>query len=149
LESKLESDLFLVGEDESQDTSSPISYTELFYSHFPSYLVMGMSAREYWDGDCSLVKCYRKAFELQRQNRNHEMWLQGMYFYEAMCNASPLFKDLVKGQVKPIPYPDEPYAITQKEVERRKMEKAKEDYERIKQKVEQFAERFNARKKGE
>lgn len=36
------------------------------------------------------------------------MWLQGAYFYHALCSASPLFRDLAKN-AKPIPYLEAPF----------------------------------------
>ena len=91
-----------------------------------------MTADQYWDGDPALPKYYRKAYELQRKRRNEELWLQGMYIYEALCDVSPLLQAFAKKGTKAHPYPDHPYSLTkedreeeQKQKERREMETAR------------------------
>ena len=108
------------------------SYTATFYDQFPYYLSIGMSFDQYWEGDPSLVKYYRKADELRRKRRNEELWLQGMYIYEALCDVSPVLNAFAKRGTKPRPYSDHPYALTVKErddervlVEKREREKAR------------------------
>ena len=112
--------------------SAPISnsHTKAFYDFFPYYLSVGMSYEQYWDGDPALVKYYRKADELRRKRANEEMWLQGMYIYEALCDVSPLLHAFAKRGTKPNPYSDHPYAITSKE--RTDAQKRKEQQEREK-----------------
>ena len=97
--------------------------SEVFEEHFPYYLEMGMSYKDFWENDVTLVKAYRKADVLRRQRNNHEAWLQGMYFYEALCDASPLLNAFSK-EGKAYPYADRPYAITEKEADERKKEQA-------------------------
>lgn len=97
---------------------------------------IGMSYDEFWNQDVSLVADYRKAQELRDKRRNQEFWLQGMYIYEALCDASPLFRfSMKKGSIKPEPYVKEPYPITEAEVaereerdHRRKEEKMKAEF---------------------
>ncbi len=50
----------------------------------PYYLFIGMSAEEFWNGDPWLVKTYRKVHELKIQAKNEELWLQGLYFHDAL-----------------------------------------------------------------
>ena len=81
---------------------------------------IGMTYNEFWHEDVRLVAVYRKAAELRDKRRNQELWLQGMYIYEALCDASPLFRLSMKGgTVKPAPYVKEPYPITDAEVRER------------------------------
>ena len=108
-------------------------YTDKFYEVFPFYLSIGMTPEQFWDGDPSLPKYYRKAHELQRKRRNEDMWLQGMYFYEALCDVSPVMNAFAKKGTKPHPYTDRPYSITRDDVaedrklrEQREREKAKQ-----------------------
>lgn len=103
---------------------------------------IGMSYDEFWNGDVSMVKAYRKANELRDKRRNQELWLQGMYFYEALCDASPLFRFSMKnGTIKPEPYVKEPYPITEAEVREREECEAKKKEERLKAEFAAFAER--------
>ena len=91
-----------------------------------------MSYDQYWNGDPELVKAYRKAAEITADRKNQELWLQGMYIYEALCCVSPVLRAFAKKNTKPVPYPKEPYAVNQRQKERsednaekRTMEKGK------------------------
>ena len=92
---------------DEQPTQNIIDYAELFDKQFPYYLAIGMSSAEYWDGDPSLTRYYRKAYKLKQEEKNYNMWLQGMYIYNAfnvvMYNA---FKNKNK---KSQDYPSKPY----------------------------------------
>ncbi len=104
---------------------------------------IGMTYDEFWNQDVRLVEVYRKANELRDKRRNQEMWLQGMYFYEALCDVSPLFRfSMKKGVVKPEPYVKEPYPITAAEVREREEREAWKKQERMKAEFAAFAERM-------
>ena len=104
---------------------------------------IGMTYDEFWNQDVSLVKMYREAAELRDKRRNQEMWLQGMYFYEALCDASPLFRfSMKKDVVKPEPYAKEPYPITASEVREREEREARKKEERLKAEFALFAEQM-------
>ena len=104
---------------------------------------IGMTYDEFWNQDVKLVEVYRKAMELREKRRNQELWLQGMYIYEALCDASPLFRfSMKKGVVKPEPYAKEPYPITATEVREREERDARAKEERLKAEFAAFAERM-------
>lgn len=89
-----------------------------------------------------MVKAYRKADELKLKQRNYEFWMQGKYFYEALCDASPLFRfTMKKGTIKPEPYLKEPYPVTQMEVREREERAARAREERFKAEFAAFAAR--------
>ena len=92
-----------------------------------------MTPEQYWDGDPSLAKYYRKAYELQRKRRNEDLWLQGMYIYEALCDVSPLLQAFAKKGTKAHPYVDHPYSITNDERKAEKKRQEKLDREKAKQ----------------
>ena len=115
-----------------------VTYTERFYEHFPYYLSIGMTPEQYWDGDPSLVKHYRRADEIRFEKRNQELWLQGMYIYEAICDASPILHSFAKKGTKPHPYVSKPYSLT---VAQRKQEMANKEKE-ISDKGKKFMEAF-------
>lgn len=96
------------------------TYAEQFNSQFPFYLSIGMTYDQFWNDDCELVVYYRKANELRSTQKNQELWLQGMYIYEALCCVSPVLHAFAKDGTKPLPYPDKPYAISEKEIKERK-----------------------------
>ena len=104
---------------------------------------IGMAYDEFWNQDVRLVEVYRKAAELRDGKRNQELWLQGMYIYEALCNASPLFRLSMKGgTIKPEPYVKEPYPITAAEVRAREEREARLKEERLKAEFAAFAQRM-------
>ena len=78
------------------------------------YMSIGMSYRDYWDGDSTMVKYYRQADELRKERRNAALWLQGIYFYEALLNASPVLNPL-SSRKKPFPFRDSPIPLTEAE----------------------------------
>ena len=94
---------------------------------------IGMSYDDFWNGDVCMAGAYRKARELRDRQRNQELWMQGMYIYEALCDASPLFRFTMKsGTIEPLPYLSEPYPLTEAEVQEREQRKAREMEERMK-----------------
>ena len=104
---------------------------------------IGMTYDEFWHQDVRLVEVYRKAAELRDKRRNQELWLQGMYIYEALCDASPLFRFSMKGgAIKPEPYVKEPYPITEADVREREQREARAKEERLKAEFAAFSERM-------
>ena len=99
---------------------------EIFQEVFPLYLSLGMSYDEFYNKDCQLVKAYLKAYELKQQRDNTNMWIQGMYVYDAILCASPILHPFAKGGTEPVPYMKEPYALSKEEQEVRE-EKAKRE----------------------
>lgn len=92
-----------------------------------------MTPEQYWDDDPMLAKWYRQAEEMRQKRKNEELWLQGMYIYEALCDVSPILQAFAKRGTKPVPYPDHPYSITTKDMEAEKERKAKLEQEKAKQ----------------
>ena len=118
-------------------------YGDIFTELCPYYMSIGMSYDDFWNGDVYMVKAYRKADELRERRRNQELWLQGMYVYEALCDASPLFRfSMKKGAIKPEPYPKEPYPITAAEAREREEREARVREERLKAGFAAFVERM-------
>ena len=104
---------------------------------------IGMSYDEFWNQDVSLVEVYRKVAELRDKKKNQELWLQGMYIYEALCDASPLFRfSMQGGAIRPEPYVKEPYPVTAADVKEREEREARLKQERIKAEFAAFAERL-------
>ena len=129
-----------------RDSSLPfITYTERFYEQFPYYLAIGMTPEQYWDGDPALAKYYRKADEIKLERVNQEKWLQGMYIYEAICDASPILQAFAKRGTKPHPYAEKPYALTDKQRERNAEEKDKAVAEKGKRFMEAFMKLNNSK----
>lgn len=130
-------------DDGGRHKSSPTSYIECFYEHFPYYLAMGMTYDQFWNDDPCLCRYYRKAHEIKRKMRNEELWLQGMYIYEVLCDVNPIFQAFPQKGAKPTPYSTEPYALTDEEQEERKERDNRLKYESMKNKMENYKNKFN------
>lgn len=117
---------------------------------FPYYLSIGMTYEQYWNQDVELVKYYREAEEIRQNRKNHESWLQGAYFYEALLDASPVLKtNFSKKPVKPAPYRDQPYQLTsEKPSGKQKAQKEQQEEKsdsKAKAVMEMFMTSFNKR----
>ena len=98
------------------------SYTEIFEENFPFYLAIGMSSAEYWEGDCSLTRYYRKAYKIKQEEININAWLQGLYVYDAVSTA---VHNALRGKnSKAREYAKQPYDFNNRE--KTEFEKARE-----------------------
>ena len=107
-----------------------------------------MTYEQFWDGDPTLVKFYRRAEEMKIERKNQELWLQGLYIYEALCDVAPILQAMAKKGTKARPYTEQPYAITEKQ----RREKAKAEEIALANKGKRFMEQFmraNNKKFGE
>lgn len=69
---------------------------------------MGMSPYDYWCGPSDLKKAYRQARDIRKQEENERLWLQGMYFYEAVSVALHRAFNKNSSNVK---YAEKPYDL--------------------------------------
>lgn len=120
----------MVSEDSPSDSESPVRYSDQFREIFPHYLALGMTPEQFWDMDCTLARDYRRADEIRQERKNQEMWLQGMYIYEALVDASPVFRSFSKSGTRPHPYAKKPYPIFEKTWKKDKESKQKATYEK-------------------
>lgn len=107
--------------------TSPFPYTEVFNKKFPYYLSIGMTEEQYWDKDSMLTRYYQEAESLRLERTNQELWLQGMYIYDAISRLSPILHAFVKKGTKAQPYVKEPYPINEKMVKDVEKEKEKQN----------------------
>lgn len=137
----------------TESRSSPLlRYGDKFEELCGYYMSLGMSYHDYWDGDSSMTRYYRRMDEYNRERKNYELWLQGAYIYEALLDASPVYNALSK-QKKPFPYRNSPMPITTNESkaaqERDKQERLKKGKEAMRAMVAGINKRFldNQRKR--
>ena len=52
---------------------------------FPQYLLFGMSADEYWNGNPWLARGYYEYYRLRLQEENRVAWLNGRYVHDAVA----------------------------------------------------------------
>ena len=99
------------------------THTQVFEDACPFYLAIGMSFREYWEGDASLPRYFRKAYRIKQDEMNNNAWLQGVYIYDAISTAMHnALRDPKKSRAKE--YAKQPYNFRHKE--KTEQEKAKD-----------------------
>lgn len=102
-----------------------------------------MTAEQYWDGDCTLVRAYRKAEELRADKQNLYLWLQGRYIYDALTRVAPVLHAFAKKGTKPGPYMEEPYPLTPQAAKQAEETAEVKQYNKNKKWVESFQIRNN------
>lgn len=93
------------------------SLTKLFEELCPIFMSYGMSYDEYWHGSPYRAKFYLEAHKLKVRQKDEEMWMQGMYIYEALCDVSPILHAFSKKGTKPLPYSNKPYLSNTRELQ--------------------------------
>lgn len=104
-------------------------------------MLYGMSAQEFWYEDTHLVVAYRELSKLRTERKNQEMWLQGLYFLDALSASLSGFR---KAGSPPYKYPQEPYDILGKKREEEEREPTEEEKAEARQKI---IDQLNAWKK--
>lgn len=146
MDSKLVSGSLSVDEESERGVHSPfLTYTERFYDVFPYYLSIGMTYEQFWDDDPWLTKYYRQADEMQLERKNQEMWLQGLYVYEALCDVAPILQAMAKKGTKARPYPEQPYPVTERQRKHDELEKERSIANKGKKFMEQMMKATNRR----
>lgn len=80
--------------------------------YLPHCLTMGIGGREFWDMTMADLRPYLLARDIRDEEFNRRAWVQGRYFYDALCVAlSNAFRN--KGQ-KVHDYLDKPYEVRRK-----------------------------------
>ena len=120
----------------------PTSYSEFFEEMCPYYINAGMTYEQYWDGDSSMVRAYKKAHDMKLEEANFELWLQGRYFYDALCFVSPILRAFSKAR-KPVEYLGQPYLLKTKYSEYREEQRRRASDKKAKAAMEAFAAKFN------
>jgi len=119
---------FLTEEEQSQ--TSPRTYGDIFDELCPHYLVMGMTAEQYWDGESELKKFYRKAYQIRLENErkaaDRDNWYMGIYVRLALASVPLLVNGFVPHGAEVQDYPEQPFYIQEEE---RKKEENRKKYE--------------------
>lgn len=92
-----------------------------------------MTYEQYWYGETWLVHDYIEAERFRLEQREYEIWLQGLYNYEALQSALSVSEFFRRKGAKPMPYPKKPHGVWQrKDPEREEQEQAvKQEQERL------------------
>lgn len=74
---------------------------------------IGMTFDQYWYGDVRMTSAFVEADRLRQERMNTELWLQGLYYYDAVCCA--LKNAFRQKNSPPAKYAEKPYDIFGKE----------------------------------
>lgn len=102
-------------------------------------MAFGMSYEEFWHGKPILAKFYRQKHLLEIEQRNQELWMQGLYIFDAVAVA--INNCFSKHKMK---YMNEPIRITPKTEDELRAEK-EEIRKKFVERLNQFAKDFNKR----
>ena len=139
-----------IGEEGSRVES--VSLTQIFEEQCPIYMSYGMTYDEFWYGSPYRAKFYREAKKLSIKQKDEELWMQGVYIYDALCRVSPILHAFSKSGTKPLPYPNKPYFSTIYDENNEENKKQEIENERLKAQVlfkrwaEDTAKRFSNNK---
>lgn len=99
-----------------------------------------MTADEYWHGSPELTQAYRKAYKIRKEEKNWELWLQGLYFKHALNVALSNAFDK-NAHLEYMSNPIKIFPPTKEELEEQSRREAVE----LKRRLDAFAERFNGK----
>lgn len=109
------------------------------------YMAIGMTWQEYWYASPRLVVYYREAHKLRIEQRNQELWLQGLYNFNAfgtvLANA---FAKRGAQRHKYLERPIELFGKSEAEIEQERMK----EKNRVVNTLNRIAARFAAKKAG-
>lgn len=108
-----------MGEDLTASPQEVKTIEEVFTDACPYFMAIGMTYDEFWYQDPHIAKMFLKAHEIRQKQDNERLWLQGYYFYIALCDVAPVLNAFAKKGTKVQNYPSEPLALSQEEIEQR------------------------------
>lgn len=134
-----------MGDDLTEESPEDMTIGAIFNRLCPYYLSIGMPYDLFWNGDVSAAVSYRKAYEYEKQRKNYEFWLQGMYIYSALCDVSPVLHAFAKSGTKPKEYMSEPIPMTVQDNKKAEERRQKKSDTQAKAYLEMFMVSFNKR----
>lgn len=98
----------------------------------------GMTWDEFWFGPLERYAYFWKKHQLEIEQKNHELWLQGLYIRQAIDSA---FDSRQKCK-----YPDKPHRITELTESEQRIEDEKK-LATMRERLNAYKDRFETRKK--
>lgn len=120
---------------ETSPLKSKKSIEQTFIDACPYFMAIGVSYDDFWYNEPDIAKQSLKAHEIRQKIENEKIWLQGYYTYIALCSVSPVLHAFAKKGSKPLPYPSEPLALSQDEIDERNERQRQNRLRTLKQKL--------------
>ena len=130
---------------EKEYSASPTPVGDWLDKACVQWMSIGVPYDEFWNGDYTQLKYYEDVYSLKMKQKNYEMWLQGMYFYDAMSVSLSRAFD----KRSHVEYPKEPYRImpmTEMEQEAEKQKKVNEFRNQLNALCRKFERKHRAEK---
>lgn len=100
-----------MGEELVQKTDeTPTTLNEYFHELFAWSIQLGMTYEQFWEYDPLLIIDYIKAEEIRQRKLNNQLWLEGIYFQQAIASCFS----------KKCKYPKQPIPMTYNEIEEKR-----------------------------
>ena len=121
-----------------------MSFTEYFEKVCPSFMSIGVSYEDFWNGEFEITKFALEADKITQKRKNSEAWLNSIYFFRALLDASPAFHEFSGGGERKISYyVKQPFPIGTKEIEKRYEENQINEVLDIRERLMSFAKSHN------
>lgn len=104
-----------MGEELSPSPQEEKTIEEAFNEALPYFMAIGVSYDDFWYKDPNITKYALKAHEIRQKQENERLWLQGYYFYIALCDVAPVLNAFAKKGTKVERYLEQPLALTEEE----------------------------------
>ena len=120
----------------------------MFREAFPMYLATGMTYEEFWEKESWLVKSYREAERIRREEKNYFAWLSGIYTLQALQTGVPVMLTGIAKQIVKLPeFPNKPIDFEKASEEERERKKMEANRAKMQAMVEQFNATFKRKQK--
>ena len=105
--------------------------SKIFHDAFPHYMVMGLSAEEFWDGEPWRARAYRKAYRIRVENEekkaDRNAWRVGEYIRHALISVPITVNGLAPKGAHLQNYPEKPMSMIAEEQKQKEIKKKQED----------------------
>lgn len=135
-----------VGTPDQEGKFSQTPFGDMLDKACEYYMAIGVTYDEFWHGDYTRLKYYDRAYKLKTKMKNHELWLQGMYFYDAVSTA--LHNGFLKKGESVKHYAEKPYQIFELTEEEKEKEK-EETIRKFREQLTAMGRRFEQKHKRE
>ena len=105
----------------------------------PTYMLYGMSYEQYWYGKPSMAIDFRELYKLRVNERNEELWRQGLYFLDALNTSLHNNLNFSGHTVQPKQYMEKPIQIFADDTN-----KAKESADKVVDNLEKWRKAMGA-----
>jgi len=130
----------------AEELPADVSNGRIFDSVLPTYLLIGMTPEEFWEGDPWLAAAYRERERLRQERLNAEQWRLGAYVYEAILRCAPVLTFHTE-ETSPEPWRERPFGMeeTLESKESKRQEEARVANSQVAAALMNFAHQFEER----